>query len=829
MRNLKRALSLALASVMLLGMMVVGTSASYADVTSKQNKEAIEVAQAVGVMIGDDKGNFNPDAKVTRVEMAVVMSNLLNLKVNDFKAAKTEFTDVPAWAAPYVAACKADGIIAGYSATTFGANDTVTAAQAGLMVMKALGYFQFAADFGDSWQLSTVKQASKIDLYDGIDANANAALTRNDVAQLVLNALEATMVEADGNGGTTIEGNGFTITTGSTKYVDVVKSNADGKYDKISADKNDGKFTVELGEKLFDGKLEKKDDTDDLGRPANQWMYKGEDIGTYGKTADRTYVLTKTYTVTDKDSLVAVLQDKNLTNNDKLDLVKGKPVYVNGHNVDFNDAKVKAAFNNDAKGGVVVELFYNEDDSNVVDYVVILNYSMKQIDDVSTKLTKDQKDDGATSKIKVNGKYYTDNKIADFNAKTYVEDAYLLYITNTKNDEIVASQIAEEVTGTVTALKGSDRATVSGTTYKYVSALKDKIDVDDEGTFYLNVAGQIAVVDTTSKSSDYAYIYAVDQDTKKNSDGIEATTFTAYMVLTDGTKVSYVVDTDEKTEGKTTTYYFADTKVEISESYKGVIAYELNSDKELVYKTAKDKIALVEGMKVDKDNASKTDSSTKFIFTWTKDNKQKVSVATGYKNVSFTNNAYTVTTDDSDKDILYVFVGAENGSVSSDSKYAVVLSNTATVTKNSDGDKVYTYSVSVEGEDITLDFDTKQDFTKGQVFAYEMDGDYAKIDDDASINEMAKVYSATKDYIKFTEGGKQYNLGKDETIYTITVEYKNSAKVDPDADNFDPAAHVKDIDTVSVSEGGKVETDDYAIYALDGTDLDVVFVFEFIG
>ena len=60
MRNLKRALSLALASVMLLGMMVVGTSASYADVSSKNNLEAIEVLKAVGVMTGDDKGNFNP-------------------------------------------------------------------------------------------------------------------------------------------------------------------------------------------------------------------------------------------------------------------------------------------------------------------------------------------------------------------------------------------------------------------------------------------------------------------------------------------------------------------------------------------------------------------------------------------------------------------------------------------------------------------------------------------------------------------------------------------------------------------------------------------------
>ena len=77
MRNLKRALSLALASVMLLGMMVVGTSAGFADVTADHNEEAIAVAQAAGIMIGDDAGNFNPDQKVTRNQMAVVMCNVL--------------------------------------------------------------------------------------------------------------------------------------------------------------------------------------------------------------------------------------------------------------------------------------------------------------------------------------------------------------------------------------------------------------------------------------------------------------------------------------------------------------------------------------------------------------------------------------------------------------------------------------------------------------------------------------------------------------------------------------------------------------------------------
>ena len=112
MRNLKRALSLALASVMVLGMTVVGTGASYTDVTSKQNQEAIEVLQAVGIMVGDNNGNFNPDQKVTRNEMAVVMSNLMDYRAATY-AGTSPFTDVPSWAEPYVAACWTNGITAG--------------------------------------------------------------------------------------------------------------------------------------------------------------------------------------------------------------------------------------------------------------------------------------------------------------------------------------------------------------------------------------------------------------------------------------------------------------------------------------------------------------------------------------------------------------------------------------------------------------------------------------------------------------------------------------------------------------------------------------------
>ena len=51
MRNIKRALSLALASVMLLGMMVVGSSAAFADADKIVNKEAAAITAGLSKKI----------------------------------------------------------------------------------------------------------------------------------------------------------------------------------------------------------------------------------------------------------------------------------------------------------------------------------------------------------------------------------------------------------------------------------------------------------------------------------------------------------------------------------------------------------------------------------------------------------------------------------------------------------------------------------------------------------------------------------------------------------------------------------------------------------
>ena len=295
MRNLKRALSLGLTAAMISGLMVMGSSAaSYADVTSEDNQEAIEVLQAVEIMVGDENGDFNPDQNVTRNEMAVIMANLMEYNVASYKNT-SPFTDVPSWAEPYVAACWTNGITAGTSATTYGGSESVTTAQAALMLMKALGYFQYGSDFGSDWQLATVAQGNKIDLFQDVDSGVREAMTRNDLAQLVLNTLEAGTVEASTDGSWSI---GDIVINNNVTYNYITSNQAyataidDARSTSNTTDAN--RSIVELGEQLYMGDLKLDDDTlDDFGRPSRTWSYEGRDIGTYAKKA----LLQETYTV----------------------------------------------------------------------------------------------------------------------------------------------------------------------------------------------------------------------------------------------------------------------------------------------------------------------------------------------------------------------------------------------------------------------------------------------------------------------------------------------------------------------------------------------------
>lgn len=738
MRNLKRALSLALASVMVLGMTVVGTGASYTDVTSKQNQEAIEVLQAVGIMVGDDNGNFNPDQKVTRNEMAVVMSNLMDYRAATY-AGTSPFTDVPSWAEPYVAACWTNGITSGYTKTTYGGSDSVTTSQAALMLMKALGYFQYSSDFGSDWQFATIKQANKIDLFDDVDSGVRDAMTRNDLAQLVLNTLEAGTVEAEKDG-QDIEVNGVTISSNvKYNYITSGKSYAYAINDKLDTANNGTNSTgriVELGEKLYNGDLKKNDNGDNFNRPGSAWTYKSTEIGKYADSADGEW----TAKVTNKALYDAV-------GTDAYDSYKWT-VYQNGSEVAVDDASKNSsgdwsfnavtghrarnkAFGNKNKTtsdrvltsgeGVLTQVFVDNTEKTVV--LSLIDTGVAKVTKVTEDSTKGNyevtvnfktrvpvmKDDkSAYIALTPETKFTTDTKFA--------KDDIVVYNASNKSGEIEAMAVAKTVAGKVTAQKNGDYTTLDGTQYTYNYGYTVKLadggfgsnnevglyniedsyangnpDVDKDATLYLDANGYaVAYEGKTSSAEDYLFVKGVD--TAFTND------ISAKVVLFDGTKKTVDIDQFNNTDAS------ANNKPDPEMVYKytaGSSDYDLEAVpvgklvKGIATTTEND--GTVHGNvkisnktpSITMDNNVKVTTDSQTVFVDVENNK----TWTGYKNVSNKDNAKAIAVLNKDNvaDIVFIF-GDNISSSANDDDFVILKGLGMEAVKDSNKKTVYKFT-----------------------------------------------------------------------------------------------------------------------------------------
>ena len=825
MRNLKRALSLALASVMLLGMMVVGTSASYADVSSKNNLEAIEVLKAVGVMTGDDKGNFNPDANVTRNEMAVVMCNLLGLKAGG----SHPFTDVPAWAQGYVAACYNNGIIAGVSADKFSGDANVTSVQAGLMVMKALGYFGFAGEFGDNWKLSTVKQANKIDLYDGINAYTDQVMTRNDVAQLVLNALQSNVVVAEEEGGLTVDGNGIIVSVKPT-YTYTPARNNDGPAKDYRGGVS-GDSIMQLCEKLYGNDLRKNaDTTDDFGRPASEWTYHTTSI----KCADEaTLIYTKDvkgkkiYEDLGKPSNVLVKDSNNVTNQYDLD---GQRVGVpSGFALKGTGDNVKIG----AKGATT-EVYYDKN-SGEVNIVVTNTYLAKATDDY------DKDDDELTIDVKATGTFNTTLDGDDFVLNGYKKDDYILVNaitsdgTNYTVKEIAPATVVSDVK--VSAYKSTDSVTAGGTKYEYnAKALADSQALgqdymtdtthytlqDTTYDLYLDANGYVIGVEPHSDEAnltDYLFV----TDAAKN--GFE---YQAKAQFMDGTtktitvkKTSSVGGSMTKVDGLMGTAGAAitDGKLTMNRFYSFTVnkngEYELTDLANATRQTTGTQIEADKKANVVTGVAKPANAKTVFIA----DEK----VYTGVKNapnVAAGKPVY-VLLDKNSKYILAAYTETKGTSSSSTSEYIYITSANKTVAQDEDDNKYYMFDAVIDGKKVKGGLKVSDDTDTNVTVAglYEITGhsdgyaDMSRVITGTVTDEVTYVASAstveTKEGV-LTAGGTSVVLNDKAVIYSVDATDNNAVK------------------TVSESGVNSLKGTDFTLYLIQASKSDDTIVTAYI-
>ena len=812
MRNLKRALSLGLTATMISGLMVMGSSAaSYADVTSKQNEEAIEVLKTVGIMVGDENGKFNPDAKVTRNEMAVVMCNLLDYTVASYKGT-SPFTDVPEWAEPYVAACYTNGITSGYDAKTYGGSDTVTTGQAALMLLKALGYFQYSADFGSDWLVETTKNGSTAGLFDGVATGAKEALTRNDVAQMVLNALEADLVKAEKNGSDVQVGD-IVISGGKATYDS--RTGTDSKYAKIDSTKVDGKYTIQLGEDLYDGDLVKADGADDdFGRPSVKWTYENKEIGTYADDADAVY----TATVEKQDLYDLVGSDvyNDLKNGDA-----DFTVVVDGvaQKVNLSDYIVK---NNDddagkdvIKKGATTEVFIDDDTNDVV--ITVINSYVAQVDGDYDKNDEELE-------LDILDEAFVDVKDTTLSSDdfdyldSYSDEDYVLITV--ANKEIKTIDLAETVEGKVTAYTEKKNVTVDGTKYEYsknyTDAVKDdsnlSYDLNDAYTLVLDANGYVIYTDGTAGHNDYVYVAKMDYagGAKKSLEG------DAYFI--DGTNKVITIDNDDDFDARDYGNWYSyneksNGKYELeaiptdkdTDTFYGSVSTSVNEG--VVTENGKSTVYVNDTNTSGSGKVDKVKANNDTIFVVNDDDD--VTAYTGIKNVpditAKSSAAVTVAVvmDNDYADVVYIY--SEDMSISGDSGDRVyLLEESPNASVDKDDNKYYEYDAIVNGE-ITTVKATDKNLKIGlyQNVSYDENGymDDQDLVKDASDDDF-KVYTGIKT-ISYKSG--VLSLGSNDVV--LADSYKIFVNDDGDGKTTTPSSLAKN-------------------FGVDGTYSENVFVFE---
>lgn len=203
MRNLKKVLSTLLAVAMLMGFIGLSASAtSFSDDKDIAHKEAVDMATALNIINGYADGTYRPAGNITRGEMAKMICFVMNggneptLGVNT----TATFADIKGhWAEKYIEYCVAEKIVAGYGDGTFGPEGNITGTQAAKMLLVALGYRADVEGFNtSSWATKINVRATQKKLFDEVTApntDPNVALTRDNAAQMIWNALQAGVVE----------------------------------------------------------------------------------------------------------------------------------------------------------------------------------------------------------------------------------------------------------------------------------------------------------------------------------------------------------------------------------------------------------------------------------------------------------------------------------------------------------------------------------------------------------------------------------------------------------------------------------------------------------
>ena len=757
---MKKLLALVLALVMSMSLVTISNAADFADAKDIDNKEAVEVMNAIGVLIGDENGKFNPDANLTRAQAAkIICVMLLGQTAADGLNLKANFSDVSGWAESYIAYCASQGIVAGVGNGKFDPDGQLTGYQFAKMLLVALGY---KADLegmtGADWQVATAKLALNAGLTDGMSIALSKTLTRDEAAKMAFNTLTATMVEySNGVNVSTSDGTQVTVNAVRTKVGHTTTTGY-----KATGNDEYTQFCEQYFSKL---KLTSTTSTDDaFDRPASEWSFKGVKVGTYAKEAAFTYTASASGSTTSAKLSNMGIKGYKLATSGVTAVINGVP--ANNALTSIND--IPALLGN----GTKVEIFVDEDDIETITDVIVIKTQLMQIDRInkSAKTVALKKVDNAGETIAKVGE--DDTGYAALSAMKADDYVLVTYVRNSDNNAYVVSSIdvPAAVTGKLTRVSTSNNSvngvTVAGTAYSLAATKGNAFNG-------LNNSSIAANKDCTVYVDSYGYAVYIKDVTASTTYIVYADT---YSSLVDG-KIVHIVSGYDM-DGVKTTLNVGTLNPTLSKG--AVYSYTTTTDNSADYvintTAVASKTAEIKKSDAQYDGKFYADD-VKFLFvSTTKDNSNtitsvdSVSVKSGKQAVASGVTTYAILNSDNEVTTVVVIGEAD---VAEGSSVAYVKKFVGYAGKV-DSKETYLYDLYIDGE-LVKGVQSKQNVSANTFVTYEQDGDlytlkaYTASDKTTSV---ARWQGVTKDNIAsdkyIVAGGEYYTMASDAQVIDLT-------------------------------------------------------------
>ena len=556
MKNFRKVLALVLVVATLFSFVAMTASAKeYTDTDKVSYTEAVDVLSAIGILNGYPDGTFRPTNTIARHEMAKMVAVLANAgdDIADLYAGACKFADMTGdavWAKSYVAYCNQMGIVAGRNATTFDPYGKVTGIETAKMLLCLIGFDAKAQGYvGTNWQTHVLADAKNVGLLAGFaaDYNPQKAITREEAAQMMLNALQAPMVVGTVSDSiVNITNNAWLVQIGKDGKFDLTLADAEKKYDcwvlygnvVVS---NIPVWTNYKGLKVSVG-------SDCYMNPVTEWTY---------SNAKGTVIWKSQYALTPDFSDTKVVDFKTLLKEERESkmhdyvaylYVDGilRDAYWNGVKLNTLSDRTWNALSDLTGKGVLTNVFVDD-----VDHEVIITIKNTYIDRVENTTKASNM---FTLAHYTNYKGYNAFSNKDYGFKT--GDIILYWICN---EGLHDAKLAEPVNVTATratTYKGDPaQSTVvaGGKTYEYaynfetmlaaqndvMGNVSNGFEYDASYNLYLDEYGYIMHWVKATEDVNYIYAYAVENTGRKSNQwfdghGAEHWDYTATLVGMDG-------------------------------------------------------------------------------------------------------------------------------------------------------------------------------------------------------------------------------------------------------------------------------------------------------